>query len=141
MTPMTAGTTSSVVAVGVAVVNALRVLVIAGGGAVIGAGTVILLERARFYQRHDVPEAVVAMRALIVVNVLTLTFVSLVLISKWDDWLTWRLPVATAIFVSKGVFFHLLRQTGVEQERRALYGEWSGTERRGAAADRRVTCP
>jgi hypothetical protein len=54
--------------------NLARVLVVIGGGMVAGGGTVILLERAHFYRRRHMPQAIVAMRALIGVNLTVMVY-------------------------------------------------------------------
>jgi intracellular septation protein A len=98
------------------------VLTICGGGIVVGGGTVIILDRARWYRRHGLSHAVRAMHALAVVNVMVLGYVAATLISRWDQFLSWRQPLAVAIFAAKAVFFVLLRSTGLEQERREMFG-------------------
>jgi MFS family permease len=117
--------------------NLARVLVVIGGGMVAGGGTVILLERAHFYRRRHMPQAIVAMRALIGVNLTVMVYVAAVLIDRWDDPPSWRLFGAVLVFALKGVFFHALRNTGLEQERRELYPDWDGAERR-SSGDRRA---
>jgi MFS family permease len=106
--------------------NALRVLVIFGGGAVIGGGSVILAERARHYRQMELGQAVKAMWALIAVNALVLGFITLGLLDRWDAVLSWRWAFAIAIFALKGLFFYWLRSVGLEQERRALFVDPSG---------------
>ena len=100
--------------------DAARIAVIFFGGAVVGAGWPILWHRAHFYRQIQLPDACVAMWLLAVVNALVLTFISFVLIDRWGDPLSWRWPVAIAIFGLKGWFFLLLRKAGLEQERRVL---------------------
>ena len=96
------------------------------GGAVVGGGAIILHERAQHYKRElgdwgRTPQR--AMYTLAVVNGLVLAFITTVLLSKWGEALTWRWPAAMAIFSLKALFFRDLRATGLEQERRALYGD------------------
>ena len=90
------------------------------GGLVVGGGSMVLFERARFYDRHDLVMARRAMLLLLAVNALVLTFVAAVLIDRWGDEATWRLGAAFLIFMLKGWFFLELYRTGMEQERRAL---------------------
>lgn len=101
----------------------LRVLVIFVGGVIVGGGTVILLARARFYQKRGLPQAACAMYFLIVANALVLTFIAQSIITHWGEDVTWRVPLAVAIYTAKAGFFHNLRGAGLEQERRILYGE------------------
>lgn len=103
------------------IANLLRVLVIFTGGGVVGVGCVILWERAAFYRRLDIPAAPRAMYALMLVNAFVMAFIAAVLIDRWDDPLSWRWALAIGVFVVKGFFFHQLRATGLEQERRQLY--------------------
>lgn len=111
------------------VANTTRVLTIFIGGVVIGGGTLVLLERGAFYRRLHLRTGQRAMWALIVVNIAVLTYISLTLIVRWDQDITWRTYVGLAIFTAKGVFFHFLRATGIEQERRKLFDVQPGGRR------------
>jgi len=101
----------------------LRTLVIFTGGTICGGGTVILMARARFYKRRDLPQAAVAMYFLVAANALVLSYITTGLITHWGNPTTWRLPLAMGIYLMKGLFFHNLRGAGLEQDRRILYGE------------------
>lgn len=101
--------------------NVVRVGVLIVGGAIVGAGWVVLGERSAFYHRLGIRDASRAMLALSIVNLLVMTFIALVLIDRWDHALSWRTGLATAVFASKATFFFLLWRTGVEQERRARF--------------------
>jgi hypothetical protein len=103
--------------------DAARIIVVLTGGCVIGAGFAILLARRRFYQDADLPMAARAMLSLCAVNTLVLAYVTAVLVERWGENLSWRWVLALAIFALKGWFFHDLRATEIEQERRRLYGE------------------
>lgn len=104
--------------------NVVRFLVIFSGGIVIGSGFVILTTRAKWYDRLGLPEGARAMRVLAVMNALVLAFVTGALLDRWDQSLSWRTPAAAIIFATKGLFFHLLRQAGLEQERRMMRGDF-----------------
>lgn len=101
--------------------NIFRAVVVLLGGIVVGGGTVVLIERARFYRAENISRAPRAMYALALVNVLVLTYIGVGLAARWDEELSWRTPIALVIFGLKGLFFRDLRATGLEQERRALY--------------------
>lgn len=105
------------------IVNISRVGVILLGGLVVGGGSLVLVERARFYRRHNLNDAVRAMKALAMVNALVLAFIAAVLIDRWDEALSWRWVLGALIFLVKGYFFFLLYSTGLEQERRILFGD------------------
>jgi hypothetical protein len=110
--------------------NIARTFTIAFGGSVVGAGSIILIERARFYRRLRLPRAVRAMYLLIAMNALVLTYIALGLIGHWGDDMTYRVPLSIVIFAVKAWFFLDLRHVGMDQERRILYGG----PRSGAAA-------
>lgn len=99
-----------------------RVGVIFFGGAVVGGGAVVLRERAAFYGRAGIFVGRWAMLAMFAMNTLTLSFVAGVMIDRWERDLSWPWVLALMIFLLKALFFHLLRLTGIEQERRRLYG-------------------
>lgn len=100
-----------------------RVVVIVGGGIVVGIGCAWLMERARFYKREELPTGARAMYALIGVNALVMVFITLVLLERWGQPLSWRWAVALAIFTFKAYFFIGLRDAGFEQERRLLFAQ------------------
>jgi hypothetical protein len=101
-------------------INVFRFAVIFFGGAVIGAGVVILQGRAAFYRSIDLPAGARAMQALSVMNILVLGFITSVLLARWEMSLSWYAPAAACVFACKGIFFWLLRRAGLEQERRIL---------------------
>lgn len=105
--------------------HALRLFVIIFGGAVVGTGFAVLAERSRYYRRHCMPCAIWAMRLLACMNALVLAYVAAVMIDRWDHPVGWRWAGGIAIFATKGLFFYLLRETGIEQERRQLYGTFN----------------
>lgn len=105
------------------IVNLLRIAVILLGGSVVGTGFAVLLERARFYARNDLPNGRRAMALLAAMNVVVMLYLTFILIQRWDDPLTWRWGGALLIFLLKGSFFHELRMAGIEQDRRQLFGE------------------
>lgn len=102
--------------------DAFRVVTVAFGGFVVGGGFAILRERARYYGRNKLTVAVHCMQVLAVMNALVLTYVTLVLMDRWNEALSWRWGFAVLIFASKSYFFVLLRRVGVEQEMRAAMG-------------------
>lgn len=97
--------------------NLARIFVIFSGGAVVGAGAGILRARARFYGSIGIVSLERAMYALLVVNVLALSYVSLTLVSdRWDEPLSWRWGLAVLIFAAKAWFFRLLNAGMLKQE-------------------------
>jgi hypothetical protein len=85
---------------------------------VVGGGSVILLERARFYGRAGLPTGVRAMYSLLAVNIVVMTYIAATLVARWHSPLSWRTYLAVFVFALKAVFFRQLRILGVAQEER-----------------------
>jgi hypothetical protein len=102
--------------------NVARLAVIFYRGAVVGVGFAVLYNRARFYRRVRIGKAVAAMATLGTVNAAVMLYLALVMLDRWDDTLSWPWAGAVFIFTVKGVFFRLLHDAGIEQERRGVLG-------------------
>lgn len=100
--------------------DAVRLLILAYGGAVVGMGLRVLFERAQHYRREGLHDGARSMYALMVTNTLVMSFVAVVLIQRWGDLLSWPSVIALGIFTSKALHFLWLFRLGNQQERRLL---------------------
>ena len=96
--------------------NLVRTLILLFGGSVVGIGLPILVERKTQWDHMGFKEGANAALNLLIVNTLVFIYICFDIISHFGPSLTWRVPLAMSIFVSKAMMLFKIREATYRQQ-------------------------